>query len=304
VIPVVVFCFRRPDLLERTLASLRADGVARIVAFSDGPRDRRDERDVSQVRDLLRSVSWCPIEVHERPVNLGLGRSVRTGVARALRDHEAVIVVEDDLECQPGTYAYLGAALEHYAGDLRVMSVTGWTHPRITPAGLSGRPYFDGKAECWVWGTWRRSWVGMHRSAMEIMRECAAGGIDVERYGSDMPKMAADAGPRNLWAVGWWYHHMLNGGLCLRPPHSLSEHTGWDDRATTTTAGALAWRNPRLEPCPPIPELWPEAVEHPDCARLWRAAAGDQEPASSGARGPAPASNSAAAAREVSRWCG
>ncbi len=285
VIPVVVFAFRRPDLLERTLDSLRADRVPRIVAFSDGPRDRPDEAEVAQVRELLRAVSWCPIDVHERPVNLGLGRSVRSGVARALQQYEAVIVMEDDHMCQPGTYEYLRAALEHYRDDTRVMSVTGWTHPRITPAGLDGQPYFDGKAECWVWGTWRRSWVGMYRPATEIMDECAARGIDVERYGSDMPKMAADAGPRNLWAVGWWYHHMLNEGLCLRPPHSLSEHTGWDSRATTTTAKARVWSNPRLEPCPPIPETWPEPVEHPDCARLWRAAIGDLEPSAPGRGG-------------------
>lgn len=271
-VPVVVFAFRRPDLLEQTLAALRADGVPLLIAFSDGPRDTGDVPGVTQVRRLLREVSWCPVEVHERPVNLGLGRSVVDGASRVLDRYEAAIFVEDDLVCQQGAYTYLTAALEHYADDPRVMSVTAWTHPRITPDGLDGRPYFDGKAECWVWGTWRRAWEGMDRPAVETMERCAARGVDIERYGSDMPKMAAEAGPRNLWAVGWWYHHMLSGGLCLRPPHSLCEHTGWDERGTTVTPGALRWRNPPLRPCPPVPERWPEPVEHPDCAPLWRAA--------------------------------
>jgi hypothetical protein len=143
----------------------------------------------------------------------------------------------------------------------------------ITPS-VTG-PYFDGKGECWVWGTWRRAWAGADRPALDIMRDCAARGIDIERYGSDMPKMAAEAAQRNLWAVGWWYHHMLTGGLCLRPPYSLCEHLGWDDRATTTVPEAAVWRNPAPRPCPAVPPQWPEPAEHPDCHRLWRTAIGD-----------------------------
>ena len=271
-IPVVVFCYRRPDLLERTLAALRADGVPRILAFSDGPRTPAEQGEVDQVRAMLHGITWCPAEIHERPTNLGLGRSVIEGVTQAFHDHDAVVVVEDDLVVRPGSYEYLCTALRRYRTDRRVMSVTGWTHPRITPAGIDGHPYFDGKAECWLWGAWRRSWTGMDRPAMEIMADCAARGIDVERYGRDMPKMAADAGPRNLWAIGWWYHHMLNDGLCLRPPYSLCEHTGWDDRATTTTPKARAWSNPAGLPAPRIPTVWPEPVEHPECAGLWQRA--------------------------------
>ncbi|MDI1465401.1 glycosyltransferase [Catellatospora sp. KI3] len=272
-IPVVVFAFRRPDLLSQTLLALRAERIPRLIAFSDGPRDHRDAAGVRAVRQVLRGVDWCPVEVVERERNLGLGKSVRAGVSQVLSGHESAIFLEDDLVCQPGTYAYLSAALRHYADDERVFSVTGWTHPMITPRVAA--PYFDGKGECWVWGTWRRAWTGADRPAAEIMRDCAASGIDLERYGSDMPKMAAEAGPRNLWAVGWWYHHLLHGALCLRPPHSLSEHLGWDDRATTTSPEAARWRNPALRPCPPVPGRWPEPIEHPDCPRLWRIAVGD-----------------------------
>jgi hypothetical protein len=276
-IPVVLFAYRRPDLLERALDALAREPVPLLIAYSDGPREPGDEVPVAAVRRLLRAVDWCPVQVVERRANLGLGRSVITGVTEVLARHEAVLVTEDDLVVVPGTYSYLVAALRHYARDLRVMSVTGWTHPRITPPGLGTQPYFDGKGECWIWGTWPRAWRGMQRPAMDIMRDCASRGVDIRRYGSDLPKMAAEAAPRNLWAVGWWYHHMLHGGLCLRPPRSLSEHIGWDDRATTTVPAAAVWRNPPLRQPPPVPAAWPDPAEHPDCPRLWRAAIGDPQ---------------------------
>ncbi|OLT11160.1 hypothetical protein BJF79_04510 [Actinomadura sp. CNU-125] len=275
-IPVAVFAWRRPDVLARTVEALRHERIPLLVAFSDGPRDAADRAGVRAVREVLRGVDWCPVEIVERDANLGLGRSVRAGVGHVLARHESAIFLEEDIVCRPGTYAYLGAALRHYAADERVVSVTGWTHPMIAPE-VSG-PYFDGKGECWAWGTWRRAWAGADRPALDIMRDCAGRGIDVERYGSDMPKMAAEAAPRNLWAVGWWYHHMLTGGLCLRPPRSLCEHEGWDDLATTAHPTGLRWRNPPLGPCPPVPREWPEPVEHPDCPDLWRAAIDDPCP--------------------------
>src|SRR5271168_4499216 len=103
------------------------------------------------------------------------------------------------------------------------------------------------------------------------MEECRVAGLDLEKYGTDMPKMAAESAEKNLWAVGWWYHLLSKGGLCLRPPWSMVEQLCWEeDRSTTTTPSMSAWQNPPLAPAPPIPARWPEPREHPDCARLWK----------------------------------
>lgn len=275
VIPVVVFAHRRPDTLTEVLSCLRRDGVPLIYVFVDGPARAEHVDDVAAVRQLAHSVDWCDCRVECSEDNLGLGRSVKRGVTAVLEAHEAAIFVEDDLITVPGTYAYLCSALNRYEHETAVMSVTGWTHPRVVPSDVAPQPYFDGKAECWVWGTWRRSWVGMDRPAMDIMAACTQAGIDVERYGQDMPKMARQAATRNLWAIGWWYHHLLHGGLCLRPPWSMVEQICWDaERSTTTEPDMKDWMNPPLRPSPPQPLSWPEPVEHPDCERLWRAAVG------------------------------
>jgi hypothetical protein len=109
--------------------------------------------------------------------------------------------------------------------------------------------------------------------ALEIMKQCEVLGIDIERYGTDLPKMAAEAVSKNLWAVGWFYHHMFHHGLCLRPPFSMVEQICWEaDRSTTTTEDMAVWMNPPLYETPPIPLIWPIPNEHPQCAKLWCAA--------------------------------
>jgi hypothetical protein len=246
---------------------LRANGVPKIYAFSDGPKTDAVAPHVTEVRKLLRTIDWCDVDVIERPHNLGLGASIRSGVTEVLERHDAVIVFEDDLVCVDGTYEYLARALHQYASSPEVMSVTGWTHPRITPPDVTGEPYFDGRAECWVWGTWRRAWQGMDADAETLMRRCSANGIDPYRYGADLVDMARIEHERNIWAVRFLYLHMAREGLCLRPPHSLVEHIGFDAGATNA-AGSDTWKNPPLRPCPPVPNVWPEPVEHPSCRRL------------------------------------
>ena len=272
-VPVVLFAYARPAHLRRTLACLRENAVPRILAYADAPRTPAQREAVDEVRGILRAVDWTELTLVERKENLGLGVSILTGVEAALAEHQAVLVFEDDLECVPGTYAYLCAALEAYRDDPAVMSVTGWTHPRTTPRGVE-TPYFDGRAESWTWGTWRRAWKRMDRGASDLLLDCERKGIDPYRYGKDLVQMAAIERKRNLWAVRWLYQHILHGGLCLRPPRSLVNHFGLGEGATNAGA-AFEWTVPELLPCPPLPPVWPRAVEHPDCARLWREAYGE-----------------------------
>jgi putative methyltransferase (TIGR04325 family) len=271
-IPVVLFAYARPVHLARALVCLRENKVSLIYAFADGTKGSADAERVAETRALLRAIDWCEVRLIERAENLGLGRNVLAGVDEVAAKHEAFIVWEDDLICVPGTYDWICAALRYYADDLRVMSVSAWTHPRVTPPDVGDRPYFDARAECWVWGAWSRSWSGMSaETALKKMRLAARRGISPSAYGSDLPEQAGYEQRRNVWAVRWLYHHLLHGGLCLRPPWSMVEHIGFDAMATNA-AGSVEWANPPLCPVPPKPDQWPAAEENPLCQNLWRTA--------------------------------
>lgn len=269
--PIALFTYNRPDLLARTLACLRENNVPKIYAFSDGARAARDVQGVNEVRAMLRAVDWCDISLIERRINLGLGKSITLGVSEVLNQHESVIVFEDDLICVPGTYDYLCTLLRHYADSPKVMSVTGWTHPLVTPKDVGNQPYLDGRAECWVWGTWRRAWQGITQTdALSIVDQCRAKGVDPNCYGHDLIRMAKIEHAKNIWAVRWLYWHIVQNGLCARPPYSLVEHIGDDKRATNATNNGI-WANPPLRKIPPLPNRF-ATHEHPECKNLWQQA--------------------------------
>lgn len=272
IIPVVLFAYARPVHLRRVLAVLRTERVPLIYAFADGAKGADEMESVAEVRRILRGIAWTDVRLVEREQNLGLGANVMAGVRDVAGRHDAFVVWEDDLIGVPGTYAWMCAALRRYADVPRVMSVTAWTHPRVTPAEAVGQPYFDGRAECWVWGAYARSWPGMERTATEKIETLRGRGVSADVYGGDLPHLARAEQRRGTWAVRWLYHHIEHGGLCLRPPWSMVEHIGIDD-AATNAAGADRWANPSPRPAPAIPDVWPEAVEHSQCRELWQTAA-------------------------------
>jgi hypothetical protein len=271
IIPVVLFAYARPAHLARVLACLRENSVPLIHAFADGPKGAADAAAVAETRALLRAIDWCEVRLTERAQNFGLGRNVLAGVSAIAAQHEAFIVWEDDLVCVPRTYAWMCAALRHYAGDGRVMSVTAWTHPRVMPPDVSYMPYFDARADSWAWGSYARAWRGMEdETALEKMIALSHRGILADTCGADLPEMARAEGSHNLWAVRWLYHHLQHNGLCLRPSIPMVDHVGVDAMATNA-AHDYSWGNllPRVAPLPP--EDWPAVRENAACRALWQA---------------------------------
>lgn len=270
--PVALFAFRRPDLLVRTLDALRANGVERIHAFSDGPRDAADVPGVTAVRRVLAAADWAEFHIVERSHNLGLGTSIVAGVTAVLAEHDAVIVCEDDLVAVPGAVAWLTAALDRYRDDARVLSVSAWTHPRVTPRDVADRPFFSARVNTLFWGTWARAWHGMDTgTASERLAAYAARGGDPAAYGADLPLQAAAERTRNIWAVRFIAQHLAAGGLSVCPPWTMVQHIGYEPRATNAVHDPT-WDQPAPTHAAPIPATWPEPAEHPDAARLWREA--------------------------------
>lgn len=269
-IPVVLFIYSRTVHLRSVLECLRAEKIPLLYIFADGAKNDLMSADIHASRECVKAIDWCEVRLIERIHNLGLGKNILMGVTEVAALYDQFIVWEDDLVCAPGTYLWICNALTAYANNPKVMSVTAWTHPSIRPPDVMDVPYFDGRAECWVWGSYSRSWQGMDQTALEKVDICANRGISPDAYGYDLLPMAQMELQKNIWAVRWLYHHIQHSGLCLRPSRSMVEHIGCDVTATNASA-ATEWANDGLA-IPMMPENWPDPVENSHCQALWRKA--------------------------------
>src|SRR5271168_4560447 len=83
--PIILFVYNRPDHTRRTLAALAANPLATdsdLIIYADGPKKPEHAAKVLQVRDVVRrTLGFKSVRLIEREENLGLARSIITGVS-------------------------------------------------------------------------------------------------------------------------------------------------------------------------------------------------------------------------------
>ena len=107
--------------------------------------------------------------------------------------------------------------------------------------------------------------------AADFAAMCRARGVDPTRYGDDLRDSVVHAEEYGMWDLRFNLHMLAQGGLFLWPARSMVAHTGYDPRATNSP-NVAGWADAPA-PAPPVESVrWPEVVEQPGSAALWRRA--------------------------------
>ena len=73
--PIVFFAYKRPEHTRRSLESLaHCEGAteSELFIYCDGPREKKDEEAVNEVRSIVNSRKWCgTVHVIEGDKNMG-----------------------------------------------------------------------------------------------------------------------------------------------------------------------------------------------------------------------------------------
>ena len=201
--------------------------------FIDGPRN---EKDASLIKEVAQIAYTATDNVKLSPQNKGLGSSIIAGVSEVLNEHDAVIVLEDDLRLMPGFLTYMNNALEHFKVDERILAICGYSLKIKTPKGYDSTAYFGDRASSWGWGTWRDRWQNVdwevsdwaefsnNKKAIARLNQC----------GSDMFGMLRDymEGRNRSWAIRFCYHQFKHGLYSVHPVKSLVDNEGFGEAAT------------------------------------------------------------------------
>jgi hypothetical protein len=236
--PAVVFAYRRPHHLARTVTSLLANPEARFTplhVYCDGARGPEDARDVDEVRRYAQSIAgFASVTRTYRRENMGLATSIITGVSEVLEQRGAAIVLEDDLVLSRHFLRYMNEALTCYAEDERVASVHGYCYPVDVPL---PETFFLTGADCWGWATWSRAWKNFQPDGRRLLDELNARDMAYE-FDLDgvypFTRMLEDQvkGRNESWAIRWHASCCLADLLTLYPGRSLVHNIGTDSTGT------------------------------------------------------------------------
>jgi len=266
--PIVLFVFNRPLHARRTLEKLAAcasAGDSDLIVFADGARTDDERPRVLEARQAARQASgFKSVTVVERDRNLGLARSIASGVTEICRSHGRAIVVEDDLLVGPEFLHFLNMGLDRYENETRVLQVSGYAYP-AHGAGTADA-FFLPLVSCWGWATWDRAWKKFDPS-LSVLPALDRDSNLRRRFNVDGTydyyAMACSQrdGKINSWGICWQMSLFANDAVALYPRQSLVMNAGFDGSGTHGEPGDGFQRSLDERPFDPGGLAWPTAVE-------------------------------------------
>jgi hypothetical protein len=259
--PIAIFAYRRAGHLKAMLETLSRCvefEQSPVIVFVDGPKGAEDRSHVLAVRDVVSNLDWNNLEVVFSEQNKGLKRSISEGVTSVIRRHGRAIVLEDDLHLSPVALQFFNKALDKYADEPRVWSISGYMYD-VPELRSRKDAFFIPFAQSWGWATWERAWTQFDLDAaipndiLETRSFRRAFSVNGISDFANMLRLARD-GHINSWYVRWYFKIFSEGGVSLFPPVTLVTNRGISSTGGTH-ASLLNPYDMLVKPQPPAQAL-------------------------------------------------
>lgn len=246
--PIVLFVYNRPWHTQRTVEALQKNELAAesdLFIFADGPKENATEEQkekIRQVREYIHQITgFKQITIHESAQNIGCANSIIAGISSVLREHEKIIVVEDDIVTSKYFLKFMNEALDFFENDERIFSVSGYTYPSKTmeiPKNYKNDIYLSYRHGAWGWGTWKNRWETVDWEVADFADFLNNKNLQnaFNRGGADMSGMlkAQMKGKIDAWDIRLDYSLFKQDRFNIRPVKSLVNNVGLDNSGTHT----------------------------------------------------------------------
>lgn len=136
-IAVCLFAYNRPKYLKKALKTHKKIEGLGYYAFVDKSNKQKEVIDIIHDTHLYNII--IPRQEH-----YGLNRNIREGIDWVLRDHDAVIVLEDDLLLADDAFEYLISGVNDLAGRTKAVSCD--------------KGFNEHEFKCWAWAMLKEDW--------------------------------------------------------------------------------------------------------------------------------------------------
>jgi hypothetical protein len=250
--PICLFVYNRRSQALKTLEALQNNYLASqsdLFIFSDGPKNPGGADKIAELREEIKKADgFLSVTISEAQKNMGLSKSIIAGVSSVLDKYGKVIVLEDDLITSPNFLDFMNQALDFYAENPAIFSISGYT---LDLPGLKNyaKDFYTGyRASSWGWGTWADRWdkVDWEVNDYDRFKKDFLKQYRFMRGGSDMPGMLRDQmkGKIDSWAIRWCYDQFNKDMLTIFPSTSKIVNIGFGPDATHTRKTTRFYTNP------------------------------------------------------------
>ncbi len=244
--PILLFTYKRLETLKRTLVALRQNTLAAesdLFIFSDGAKSEEDAWAVAEVRTYLETVSgFKSVQIFKTQQNKGLGKSIIGGVTQIINQYGKVIVLEDDLLTSPNFLSYMNQALDFYAINNKVFSISGYSYNvPLLKKNWQKDHYVTYRTSSWGWASWKDRWNSIDWEVKDF-HEFQNNSRETKRFsllGRDVNRLLRKqmAGKIDSWGIRMCFSQFKQHKLTIYPKVSKIQNIGFMADSTHTSRG-------------------------------------------------------------------
>ena len=241
--PIALFVFNRPTHTKKVLDKLALNKEAKnseLFVFCDGLKRNASDAlkiAVQETRSLIDAENrFKKITIYRHDENIGLAKSIIFGVTKVLSIYDKIIVLEDDIVPEKGFLKYMNDALNlyHYVDEIGCIHAWNYSFKKNY---IKESTFLLRGADCWGWGTWKRSWDLFESDGNKLRLEIEKKHLiySFNRNGThqfyDMLKDQID-GKNDSWAIRWHASLFLANKYCIWPKYPIVKNIGLDGSGT------------------------------------------------------------------------
>jgi hypothetical protein len=235
--PIAIFTYKRKNYLEILINSLKKNNLSNqsiIYIFSDHWKNNSEKKNVLEVRRYISKLSgFKKIIIISRKKNFGLSKNIINGINFVLKNNNKVIVLEEDLELSKYFLSFINSGLKIYKNNLNVASIHGYFYPIDLEKKFSDTFFIKG-ADCWGWGTWKRSWLKLNLNGKYLLKQLKKKKLEMEfnfnnSYNYMLMLENQIRRKNDSWAILWNASMFLENMYTLYPKMSLVKNNGTKD---------------------------------------------------------------------------
>lgn len=232
-IATLLFTYNRSYHTEQVIVSLKHNTILpqKLFVFQDGLKQEKDNHEWKKVNSLINSIDWCDKEIIVSEYNKGLANSIVSGINYALKDWDAVIVLEDDCVPTANFISFMQQCFEKYQDNKNVYCVSGYSWP-IALKKKQYDVYGCGRISSWGWGTWKDRWSIFEKDyeLVKKMKQKEESSRNIALWGRDLEDILIGniRGSSDSWAVFWALNVISRDGICINPYESMIRNIGMD----------------------------------------------------------------------------
>ena len=170
--PIGISTYARLGHLKKTIHALRRNPLAKesdLYIFSDAPRPG-DEKKVCAIRDFIITVSgFKSVTIIEREENNRVLNN-RGGMRSLIDQYGKMIWLEEDIVTSPSFLNFMNQALDVYADNQDIISISGYCPPISIPKDYPYDVFILPRFCAWGFGIWKDRFdrIEMHLNRSEV----------------------------------------------------------------------------------------------------------------------------------------